>query len=141
HTCQWDKDGEEVSEPGSDPVGSSGVPQRRVVYWWHDQSTFYAHNQCMQHWVHKMGKAVPQTKGEGASLMVADFISAEYDWLCSLDGKQSSACVLFLAGMNWDGYFTHEEILQHTTTAMDILKQHYPDEDHAFVFNNAPTHL
>jgi hypothetical protein len=32
-------------------------------------------------WVHKLEMAVPQAKGEGASLMVADFVSADYGWL------------------------------------------------------------
>ena len=36
-------------------------------------------------------------KGDGASLMVADFVSADYRWLRSPDGKES-ARVLFKAG-------------------------------------------
>ena len=38
--------------------------------------------------MHKSETAVPQAKGEGASLMVADFVSADYGWLWSPDGKE-----------------------------------------------------
>ncbi|KAG1838717.1 hypothetical protein DFJ58DRAFT_860846 [Suillus subalutaceus] len=57
----------------------------RVIVWFHDESTFYAHDQRKQRWVHSSEGAIPQPKGEGASLMVADFVSADYGWLCSPD--------------------------------------------------------
>ncbi|TBU64635.1 hypothetical protein BD310DRAFT_963773 [Dichomitus squalens] len=136
HACQWDKDGTEVPVPDDLPR----LRNRRVVYWHHDESVFYAHDRWVRRWVHKTEKAVPRAKGEGASLMVADFVSAEYGWLRSPDGKES-AQVLFCPGKNRDGYFTHEEILTHATTAMDILSRHYPNEQHVFIFDNAPTHL
>ncbi|KAI0789519.1 hypothetical protein C8Q75DRAFT_807146 [Abortiporus biennis] len=72
--------------------------------------------------------------------MVADFVSADYGWLRAPDGS-TSARVFFCAGKNWDGYFTHEDVLKHAQTAMDILEKHYPNEDHILVFDNAPTHL
>jgi hypothetical protein len=85
-------------------------------------------------------KAVPRAKGEGASLMVADFVSADYGWLRSPDGKEA-ARVLFKAGKNREGYFTNENILEQTNKAMDILRVYYPNDDHIFVFDNATTHL
>ncbi|CDO74299.1 hypothetical protein BN946_scf184839.g4 [Trametes cinnabarina] len=91
-------------------------------------------------WVHKLEKAVPRAKGEGASLMVTDFVSTNYGWLRSPDGKESTR-VLFRPGKNRDGYFTHDEILAQATKAMDILSRHYPDEDHILIFDNATTHL
>ncbi|KAF9224386.1 hypothetical protein BS17DRAFT_702711, partial [Gyrodon lividus] len=62
----------------------------------HNESTFYANDRQKMGWVHKSEGAIPQAKGEGASLMVAHFVSANYGWLESLDGKES-ACVLFKA--------------------------------------------
>jgi hypothetical protein len=82
---------------------------------------------------------VPYVKGEGASLMVADFVSADYGWLRSPDGKQE-ARVLFKAGKAQQGYFTNEDILEQATNAMDILEKHYPDEKHVLLFDNATTH-
>ena len=72
--------------------------------------------------------------------MVADFISADYGWLRSPDGKKS-ARVLIRPGARRDGYFTNDDIIAQATKAMDILKEHYPDEDHVFVYDNATTHL
>ena len=52
--------------------------RRCVVVWHHDKSIFYA-NDCQKVcWVHKSETVVPQEKGEGASLMAANFVSADY---------------------------------------------------------------
>ena len=72
--------------------------------------------------------------------MVADFVSADYGWLRSSDGKES-ARVLFRAGKAQDGYFNNENIRVQAAQAMDILTKHYPDKDHVLVFDNATTHL
>ncbi|KIK96876.1 hypothetical protein PAXRUDRAFT_769013 [Paxillus rubicundulus Ve08.2h10] len=114
--------------------------QRWTAVWFHDESTFYAHNCCKMCWVLRDAKALPQQKGEGPSLMVANFISADYGWLCSCDGKEST-WVLFRVGKGHDGYFTNDEILEQTKKAMTILEEDCPDEDHVFVFDNATTHL
>ena len=71
--------------------------------------------------------------------MVSDFISADYGWLGSPDGKES-AQVLFRPGTNWEGYFTNEDILQQVGHAMDILQKYYPNDNHIFIFDNATIH-
>ena len=114
--------------------------ERHIVVWFHDESTFYANDQRKLQWVHQNESAEPQPKGEGASLMVADFVSADYGWLQSPDRKKH-AHVLFKAGKARDGYFTNDDIVAQTRRAMDILSRHYPNEDHVFIFNNAKTHL
>ncbi|KAF5369637.1 hypothetical protein D9615_010264 [Tricholomella constricta] len=111
---------------------------RRIVVWFHDESTFYANDRRRQRWVHKDENAVPRAKGEGASLMVADFVSADYGWLASPD-KTERARILFKAGKNREGYFTNDDTLKHATTAMDILTKYYPNEEHILVFDNATT--
>jgi hypothetical protein len=114
--------------------------QDRTVVWYHDESTFYANDRRNVGWVHKDAKAVPRAKGEGPSLMVADFVSADYGWLRSPD-KAESARVLFKAGANQEGYFTNQDILEHARQAMGILENYRPNEKHALVFDNATTHL
>jgi hypothetical protein len=89
-------------------------------------------------WSSKTPKPVP--KGKGASLMVADFVSANYGWLCSPDSSKS-ACVLFKAGKNHDGYFSNANIIDHTTQAMDLVTKYYPNDNHVFVLDNAPLHM
>jgi hypothetical protein len=125
-----------VEEPDTRPEPLRG---RRTVIWYHDESTFYANDRRQLRWVWTKESPKPLPKGEGASIMVADFVSADYGWLRSPDGT-ASARVLFKAGRNRDGYFSNEEILSHATTAMDILTRYYPDDDHVLVFDNAPTH-
>lgn len=72
--------------------------------------------------------------------MVADFVSADYGWLRSPDGKKE-ACNLFKAGKGRDGYYTNEEIIEQAEKAMEILEEHFPNEQHCLVYNNATTHL
>ncbi|KAG1789416.1 uncharacterized protein HD556DRAFT_1447031 [Suillus plorans] len=100
-------------------VESSG---RRTIMWFHDESMFYANDRRKVHWVHDSESALPQPKGEGASLM-------------------ESAWVLFKAGRARDGYFTNQEIVAQAVKAMDILQKDYPGEDHVLVFDNATMHL
>ncbi|KAF8235294.1 hypothetical protein L208DRAFT_1257615 [Tricholoma matsutake] len=71
--------------------------------------------------------------------MVTDFISADYGWLCSLD-KTKEAQVFFKARKNCEGYFTNADILSQNTTAIDILTEFYPNDEHKFVFDNVTTH-
>ena len=127
------------SEAEHDDWSPRPQPQR-IVVWFHDESTFYAHDRRRRCWVHKTKKAVPRQKGEGISVMVADFVSADYGWLHSSDGKESVR-VIFKAGKAWDGYFTNEDITNQLDTAMDIVEKHYPHDKHIFVFDNATTHI
>ena len=112
---------------------------RRVVVWFHNESTFYANDRRKLRWVHKSETAISHMKGEGASLMVSDFVSADYRWLHSPD-KTKEARVLFKTGKNCEGYFTNNDILNQTTTAMDILAEFNPNEEHILVYDNATTH-
>jgi len=101
-----------VWEEANLTIERTSVSERRVVVWHHDESIFYANDRRKARWVHKSENAVPYTKGKGASLMVADFVSADYGWLCSPDGKER-ARVLFKPGKNRDGYFDCEDIIEH----------------------------
>lgn len=71
--------------------------ERLVVFWFHDESTFYAHDRREAQWVAKDACPTPYAKGEGLSMMVADFVSAEYGFLRSPDGKESARRI-FRAG-------------------------------------------
>ena len=113
---------------------------RHTVHWHHDETTYTQNDRRQVRWVPKDEKPVPQPKGEGSSLMVADFISADYGWLRSPDGSEQ-ARVLFKAGANRDGYFTNKEILEQAARVMDILEKHFPNDQHVFIYDNARTHL
>ncbi|KIK72370.1 hypothetical protein PAXRUDRAFT_180818, partial [Paxillus rubicundulus Ve08.2h10] len=131
---QWLKDGITEEKPDL-PLGT-----RPAVAWRHDKSTFYTNDWHHSGWVHVEAGAEPRLKGEGESIMVLDFISPEYRWCKSPDGKES-ARVVFQAGKAWDGYYTCNDVLAQTSMTMDLLQKHYPDHDHIFIFDNTPTHL
>jgi hypothetical protein len=116
-----------------------GREGRQTVIWWHDESIFYANDRQKVHWVHVSETATPKRKGEGVSIMVADFVSADYGWLQAPNG--ANVRVVLKPGKGREGYFTNERFLQQVRNAMDILEVHYPNEDHVFVFDNATTHL
>ncbi|PCH39316.1 hypothetical protein WOLCODRAFT_85577, partial [Wolfiporia cocos MD-104 SS10] len=61
-TRTW-KNGVEVQQSGISPH------QCHTVYWWHDESTFYANDRRKVRWVHKSERVVPKPKGEGNSLV------------------------------------------------------------------------
>lgn len=79
-----------------------------TVVWFHNESTFYPNDQWKLCRVHKDEKAVPHAKGEGASLVVADFISTNYSWLRSPNKTKD----ILKAGINRKGDFTNEDILK-----------------------------
>jgi hypothetical protein len=114
--------------------------KQHTVLWFHDKSTFYANNWQKIRWCHKDENVVPYAKGEGASQMVSDFISADYGWLCS-PCELEEARQLFKAGKNQDGYFTNNDIVEQAERAMDILEKYFPHDDHVLVYDNASTHL
>ncbi|RDB25331.1 hypothetical protein Hypma_007565 [Hypsizygus marmoreus] len=116
------------------------LPGRIVIVWFHDESIFYAHDRRKKAWYHKDAPAKPYVKGEGASLMIADFVSADFGWLQSPDGTRSARRVM-RPGKNKDGYFTSADIQDQVNEAMDIVSEFYPEYEHVFVYDNASTHL
>jgi hypothetical protein len=111
-----------------------------VVVWYHDESIFYAHDHHRKTWYHKDTPAKPYQKGDGHSLMIADFMSADFRWLQSFDGKRSARHIM-RPGKNRDGYFTMDDIEAQVQNAMDILTNEFPsDFEHVFVYDNATTY-
>ena len=127
----WDKDLKEHLPSGEG---------KRVIAWFHNESVFYAHNWQKKGWYHKDVSTKPYTKDEGASLKIANFISADFGWLTSPDGKQSAHC-LFEPGKNCDGYFLNEDVIEQVDKAINILKKFYPEFHHILICDNATTHL
>ncbi|KAG6903166.1 hypothetical protein C0995_002709, partial [Termitomyces sp. Mi166 len=70
-------------------------------------------------WYHKDGPAKPYKNSDGASLMVADYVSADFGWLHSKDGKRSA----------W------------LMKPWDIIAEDYSEYKHVIVYDNAPSHL
>ena len=140
----WTKEGIEEESPWPHDAEDGPRPfenQRHTVAWFQDESTFYANDLRETRWVHEGEKAVPRPKGQGSSLMVSDFISADFGFLASPDGTERCR-VLFRAGSasSRDGWYTNEDMKKQTERAMEIYEKHYPQYDHVFIFDNATTH-
>jgi hypothetical protein len=116
------------------------MPGLHVIAWFHDESIFYANDRRKKGWYHKDTPAKPYTKGEGASLMIADFVSADFGWLRSPDGKKSARRIM-RPGKAKDGYFSNDDILEQAEEAIRILWEFYPQYEHVFIYDNASTHL
>ncbi|KAH6902427.1 hypothetical protein BKA70DRAFT_1087006, partial [Coprinopsis sp. MPI-PUGE-AT-0042] len=81
-TIRWSKENDQEFGPA--------LPGRRVIIWYHDETIYYANDRRKVFWVHSKDSAKPYAKGEGASLMIADFISADFGFLSSLDGTKTA---------------------------------------------------
>ncbi|KAJ3575337.1 hypothetical protein NP233_g1146 [Leucocoprinus birnbaumii] len=137
-------------DPDSDPTAPLPItPFRPIVPWSHDESIFYAHDRRRSNWYHKDAPAVPYAKGDGLSFMVARAVSPDYGWLepkpgCKIykeDGTEVTAHRTLKPGKNRDGYFTSEGVLDQFRDMVAIAKSSYPDDDHVFFYDNAPSHL
>jgi len=125
---------ENLPEEGPQPI-----PGHHVIKWHHDKVIFYAHDWAGRRWFHKDATPKAYKKGEGWSLMVADLICVDFGWLQSPDGKES-ACIV-KPRKNKDSYFTCDEIIAQAHKALDICMKYWPEFEHIFIYDNAPTHL
>jgi hypothetical protein len=82
-TRMWSADNQEI-------VNEALASGQILVVWFDDECTFYTNDQQIVQWVRKGETAVLQAKGEGTLLMVANFVSADYGWLTSADGAEST---------------------------------------------------
>ncbi|KAI0244901.1 hypothetical protein BJV78DRAFT_1085196, partial [Lactifluus subvellereus] len=125
----------------TEPRGGFAVPQIgrfKLILVTHDESTFYANDQRKVKWIHSSERMAPQPKGEGASIMVSDFLVPEWGRLMY---DSEDARILFRAGKNRDGYFDSSDLLKQVETAIDIFEAR--TNRHVtglFMFDNAPSH-
>ncbi|KAJ3739623.1 hypothetical protein EV360DRAFT_29836, partial [Lentinula raphanica] len=70
------------------PLPPPAMTGKRTIIWYHDETIFYAHDRRRKVWFHKDGDAKLAAKGEGVTLMIADFVSAEFGFLVSPDGHE-----------------------------------------------------
>jgi len=75
---------------GNIATSPRGFPVENGCFWLilvtHDESTFYVNDRRRLKWTHISEKAAPERKGEGPSLVVSDFLTA--DWGCLKDEEE-----------------------------------------------------
>jgi hypothetical protein len=131
--AQYDDDGNELPR---DLPQSGG---KQVVFHHHDETVYYGNDRRSLRWVLNSESPRPHAKGEGQSVMIADFVSSAFGWLSSPDGTKR-ARVTLRPGKGRDGYFCSDDVVNQLTTATDILDNHYKGHEHVFVLDNAKTH-
>ncbi|KAF8593236.1 hypothetical protein BDV93DRAFT_566760 [Ceratobasidium sp. AG-I] len=135
----WTREGEEIPP-------DLGDGEKGLVPWFHDESTYRAHNRRLTYWIHESETAGLYKKGEGVTLMVADIVSPNYGFLqeesdgTSPQVEDKRARVTFRAGKQRDGYFCNDDVVEQLEHAIEIAKSRYPNKDHLFIFDNATTH-
>ena len=90
----WDNAGVETKPVGFNLPGINGC--FRIIPMTHDESTFHANDERKTRWIHESQKAAPERKGEGASIMISDFLTSEWGRLTSADGTE---CVILSFGL------------------------------------------
>ena len=71
-----DNDGKVIKVPSGFDVDQVG--QFHLIQVTHDKSTFFAEDRCKNIWNPPESKPIPERKREGESLMVSDFLTAEW---------------------------------------------------------------
>ncbi|KAF8258089.1 hypothetical protein EI94DRAFT_1427986, partial [Lactarius quietus] len=126
----------------------NAFPVKGGLFWLilvtHDESVFYQNDSHKTHWIANTSKATPLPKGNRQSIMVSDFLTVEWGHLCDYDSEQDiseEARVLFEPGINCDGYFTSENLLQQVDYAIDISEGKTKGKAQGlFLFDNALSH-
>lgn len=113
------------------------LPANPTLVHFHDETIFYAHDHKRRTWYHKDVPAKSYAKGEGLSLMVADYVPADFGWLTSRDGTRNARRII-KPGKKRDGYFTSEA---QANDAMHLLLEEYPEYNHVLDYDNATKHL
>jgi hypothetical protein len=60
--------------------------EKQVIVWFHDESTFYAHDRRLIRWVYLGEHPTISPKGEGNSVMIGNYVCAELGWMQGKDG-------------------------------------------------------
>ena len=88
----WDNDGNELQPRGFDvPKDHQSSGHFRLILVTHDKSIFYQNDQCKYLWDNAGKNTAPRPKGEGQSLMVSDFLTADLGHL-----RDEDRCLSFI---------------------------------------------
>lgn len=149
----WDDNGNELPRPSGFPV-LGAVGRFRLILITHDESTFFQNDQRKTLWEHTSKNGVPRPKGEGQSLMISDFLTADWGRLRDNDRCVftfflllnshiyfSEARIVFKPGKNRDGWFSANDLLNQVDHAIDIFEGLTKGwAQGLFLFDNAPSH-
>ncbi|KAJ7343030.1 hypothetical protein DFH08DRAFT_703541, partial [Mycena albidolilacea] len=107
----------------------------------HNKSTFFQWDRCKAYYQHSSMAPKPERKGEGESLMISDFLTAEWGRLVNSE-ECGEAWLFFEAGKDRDRYFANKHLLKQTDKAINIFEaKTNRTMTGLFLYNNTPGHL
>ncbi|TEB25675.1 hypothetical protein FA13DRAFT_1756509 [Coprinellus micaceus] len=139
----YDNDGNVLAIPKGFKLANPSTPFELIVVT-HDESMFYENDRRTLVWSHENDKPVPVRKGEGASIMVSDFLTLKWGRLIHHDAESGEVIdprIFFKAGKNRDGYFVSDDLLRQVDRAIDAFEGNTKGRAQGlFLFDNAPSH-
>jgi hypothetical protein len=150
----WDDNGEELPPPRGFPVPEA-AGRFRLILVTHDESTFFQNDQRKVCWDREGSSKTPRPKGDGQSLMISDFLTADWGRLrdddrCAVSSLYahtptsyllSEARITFKPGKSRDGWFSASDLLAQVDHAIDIFEGITKGwAQGLFLFDNAPGH-
>ena len=129
-----------------------GKDWENTIFWFHDESTFNANDDKVTMWKDQSMQVI-KPKGEGAGLMVLDFIEERNGYCCLSDemfqsvskvdsAVKQSARVIFEFGKGKEGYWNNELFIEQVPSAVKVAETKYPPRvyKHVWVFDHSCGH-
>ena len=125
---------------------------RHVVFIYHDETVFNAHDAHSSVWVDPMGSGAVRPKGKGKGIMVSDYIEEFGGYLHLTEEELAKARLDFvsfpkeardLLEYQKDGYWDNEKFLKSVRRAVRIAEFKYPAThyDLVWIFDHGSGHL
>lgn len=67
-------------------------------------------------------------------------IIGSFEYSSSRNNRKSDARRTLFVGKHRDGYWTNNDVCEQLKAAIELAKKEFPQYDHIFVYDNAPTH-
>ena len=145
YITEWEGDDMSIEIPPLNALVNQGY-MKRVVLVTHDECTFYSNDGVNKFWLQK-NESVMKKKGQGASIMVSDFLCACHGSL-KLTPEQADelklpqyARTIIIPGKNKDGWWKSEDMVkQLTDKAIPIFEYLHPGCTGLFMFDQSTNH-
>ncbi|KIO12001.1 hypothetical protein M404DRAFT_125666 [Pisolithus tinctorius Marx 270] len=118
------------------------VGKRKVKAYFHDECCFHANDNANSAWL-RPNERILRKKGRGHLIHVSDFITSEDGRLVLQDksGNVEDAQRIIYPGVNGDGWWTHENLMEQVKSAITIHEKVNREECQAlFIFDNSSAH-
>lgn len=123
------------------PTEENLAGDKEVIFITHDETTFYANDCNTSMWMEGAKQKI-RPKSVGTSLMVSGFVCPCHGFIRGQMGdEQVTSYKLFEAGVNRDGWFTNDDLIEQLQSAViPLAKSLHPNKTLLFAFDNSMSH-